>query len=235
MVGLGVDYDDVVDYVDNNDMGTAVLLARPASSAVPRPHRPREQHGGLRRGPIPLSQTRSRRARSPRGGRARGRSVRTTMPAVRLRPPAGPSSRRPRRSTPATSTPPPNSTKNTSVARSRASTTTSLSRPCVTTTSTDPACPATPPTPASRASFAALSHETKLRRYSKTAANERDFVHVQDVATANLLALTVTQPFDGPLNVASGTPRTVLDMAAALGGTRSAPTRRMRKSPARTG
>jgi dTDP-L-rhamnose 4-epimerase len=42
----------------------------------------------------------------------------------------------------------------------------------------------------------------------------RDFVHVRDVARANVLALTGDEP--GAFNVASGTPRTVLDMAAAL-------------------
>ncbi len=44
----------------------------------------------------------------------------------------------------------------------------------------------------------------------------RDFVHVRDVAHANVLALTTSEPFDGPLNVASGTPRTVLDLARAV-------------------
>jgi dTDP-L-rhamnose 4-epimerase len=46
----------------------------------------------------------------------------------------------------------------------------------------------------------------------------RDFVHVTDVARANVLALTV--PVDGFLacNVASGTPHTVGDLAAALAG-----------------
>ena len=44
----------------------------------------------------------------------------------------------------------------------------------------------------------------------------RDFVHVADVARANLLALTAPEPVAGPLNVASGEPRTVLDMATAL-------------------
>jgi dTDP-L-rhamnose 4-epimerase len=44
----------------------------------------------------------------------------------------------------------------------------------------------------------------------------RDFVHVRDVARANVLALTADVPFDGTLNIASGTPRTVLDMAEAL-------------------
>jgi dTDP-L-rhamnose 4-epimerase len=42
----------------------------------------------------------------------------------------------------------------------------------------------------------------------------RDFVHVRDVARANLLALTA--PATGTFNVASGTARSVLDMARAL-------------------
>jgi dTDP-L-rhamnose 4-epimerase len=44
----------------------------------------------------------------------------------------------------------------------------------------------------------------------------RDFVHVLDVARANVAALTADEPVDGPLNVASGTPRTVLDLARAV-------------------
>ena len=44
----------------------------------------------------------------------------------------------------------------------------------------------------------------------------RDFVHVADVAHANVLALTNDEPASGPFNVCSGTPRTILDMAAAL-------------------
>ncbi len=44
----------------------------------------------------------------------------------------------------------------------------------------------------------------------------RDFVHVRDVAEANVLALTAPEPVRGAFNVASGTPRTVLDMAQAL-------------------
>ena len=50
----------------------------------------------------------------------------------------------------------------------------------------------------------------------------RDFVHVADVARANLLALTMGSLTSGPLNVASGTPHTVLEMAdtlaSAMGG-----------------
>ena len=43
----------------------------------------------------------------------------------------------------------------------------------------------------------------------------RDFVHVADVARANVAALTAAVP-SGAYNVASGRPRTVLDMAVAL-------------------
>ncbi|MEJ7844321.1 MAG: NAD-dependent epimerase/dehydratase family protein [Acidimicrobiales bacterium] len=44
----------------------------------------------------------------------------------------------------------------------------------------------------------------------------RDFVAVGDVARANVLALTAAEPVDGALNVASGAPHTVLDLATAL-------------------
>jgi dTDP-L-rhamnose 4-epimerase len=42
----------------------------------------------------------------------------------------------------------------------------------------------------------------------------RDFVHVRDIARANLLALTANR--GGTFNVATGEPRTVLDMAEEL-------------------
>jgi dTDP-L-rhamnose 4-epimerase len=41
-------------------------------------------------------------------------------------------------------------------------------------------------------------------------------VHVTDVARANVLALTSAVPYDGPLNIASGEPRSVLDLATEL-------------------
>ncbi len=44
----------------------------------------------------------------------------------------------------------------------------------------------------------------------------RDFVHVRDVARANVLALIAPEPVPGTFNVASGTPRTIGAMAAAL-------------------
>jgi dTDP-L-rhamnose 4-epimerase len=44
----------------------------------------------------------------------------------------------------------------------------------------------------------------------------RDFVHVRDVARANVLALTAPEPVAGVFNVCSGRPRTVGEIAAAL-------------------
>ena len=53
-------------------------------------------------------------------------------------------------------------------------------------------------------------------RVFEDGGQRRDFVHVRDVARANLCALTVAEEFDGPVNVASGDPHTVLDMANAI-------------------
>jgi dTDP-L-rhamnose 4-epimerase len=51
-------------------------------------------------------------------------------------------------------------------------------------------------------------------RVFEDGAQRRDFVHVRDVAAANLRALEAGTP--GAFNVASGTPRSVGEMAAAL-------------------
>ncbi len=53
-------------------------------------------------------------------------------------------------------------------------------------------------------------------RVFEDGGQRRDFVHVADVARANVLALTVATPAAGPLNVASGAPHTILEMADAL-------------------
>jgi dTDP-L-rhamnose 4-epimerase len=44
----------------------------------------------------------------------------------------------------------------------------------------------------------------------------RDFIHVGDVARANVLALTAEAPINDTFNVATGTPRHVADLASAL-------------------
>jgi dTDP-L-rhamnose 4-epimerase len=51
-------------------------------------------------------------------------------------------------------------------------------------------------------------------RVFEDGAQRRDFVHVADVARANVLALACDEP--GAFNVATGRPRSVLDMARAL-------------------
>lgn len=53
-------------------------------------------------------------------------------------------------------------------------------------------------------------------RVFEDGAQIRDFVHVRDVARANLLALTGSEPVSGPVNVASGVTRTILDAAGTL-------------------
>lgn len=51
----------------------------------------------------------------------------------------------------------------------------------------------------------------------------RDFVHVRDVATANVAALTRPEVVAGPYNVGSGTPRSVGQLAATMSRLTGAP------------
>ena len=44
----------------------------------------------------------------------------------------------------------------------------------------------------------------------------RDFVHVRDIARANVLALERDEPAVGAFNIGSGSPHTILDLASAL-------------------
>jgi dTDP-L-rhamnose 4-epimerase len=73
----------------------------------------------------------------------------------------------------------------------------------------------------------------------------RDFIHVRDVAHANVLALLAPEPVVGVFNIASGDPRSIGEMAAALtaamggpgpevvGGWRAGDVRHVFASPAR--
>src|SRR5919197_2035259 len=54
------------------------------------------------------------------------------------------------------------------------------------------------------------------QRVFEDGGQRRDFIHVRDVARANVLALTAPDPVAGALNVATGEPRTVGEMAVAL-------------------
>jgi dTDP-L-rhamnose 4-epimerase len=64
--------------------------------------------------------------------------------------------------------------------------------------------------------FRSALAEGRAPQVYEDGGQRRDFVHVRDVAHANVLALTAPEPVQGAFNVASGTPRTVLDMAQAL-------------------
>ena len=56
----------------------------------------------------------------------------------------------------------------------------------------------------------------------------RDFIHVRDIARANVLALTADAPKTARFNVATGAPHTVLEMATRSAA-RSGRTRRSRR------
>jgi dTDP-L-rhamnose 4-epimerase len=64
--------------------------------------------------------------------------------------------------------------------------------------------------------FASALGRGERPRVFEDGEQRRDFVHVRDVARANWLALTAPEPYRGSLNIASGTPRTVGEMAEAL-------------------
>jgi dTDP-L-rhamnose 4-epimerase len=53
-------------------------------------------------------------------------------------------------------------------------------------------------------------------RVFEDGGQRRDFVHVRDVARANVIALTGAEPVPGAFNVCSGTPRTVGELAREL-------------------
>lgn len=62
-------------------------------------------------------------------------------------------------------------------------------------------------------------------RVMEDGRQRRDFVHVTDVAAANVLALTTDPPADGltAVNVCSGEPHTIGDLAGALAATTGGP------------
>ena len=72
-------------------------------------------------------------------------------------------------------------------------------------------------------SFRSAYAAGRAPRVFEDGGQRRDFVHVRDVARANILALTAPEPVPGAFNVASGTARTVLEMARALARACDAP------------
>ena len=188
MVGLGVDFGDAPDYVRHNDLGTAVLLRRAGPAALRRPPRAGQQHGRLRRGPLPLrrarrGEPRTTARRGSRGGALRGtlrRSARDRwLPRRSARPGAW---------TPATSTPPPSSIRSTCAPPSLAS-------PAATVISLryhnvyGPRMPRDTPYAGVASIFASSLSAGQSPRVFEDGGQLRDFVHVRDVARANVQAL----------------------------------------------
>lgn len=66
--------------------------------------------------------------------------------------------------------------------------------------------------------FASALARGEAPRVFEDGDQRRDFVHVRDVARANVLALTAATPVPGAFNVCSGRPRTILDLAQGLHG-----------------
>ena len=64
--------------------------------------------------------------------------------------------------------------------------------------------------------FRSAVEQGEAPRVLEDGGQRRDFIHVDDVARANLLALTSPHPTRGTFNIATGTPRSVLDLAEAL-------------------
>jgi dTDP-L-rhamnose 4-epimerase len=64
--------------------------------------------------------------------------------------------------------------------------------------------------------FRSAYEDGRAPRVFEDGGQRRDFIHVRDVAAATVRALLVDRPVDGPVNVATGTPRTVFDLAMAL-------------------
>jgi dTDP-L-rhamnose 4-epimerase len=216
-VGLGVDFSDVDGYVHHNDLGTAVLLRALhersfagryvfASSMVVYGEGAYacERHGPIRPGP-----------RDP-----------DALAAGRFDPPCPLCGR----TLTSMSIPedaslvPRNVYAATKLHQEHLAEAFVLEHPAVTATALryhnvyGPAMPRDTPYAGVASIFRSALARGESPRVFEDGGQRRDFVHVVDVARANVLALTGPEPVRGPLNIASGTPHTILEMAEALAG-----------------
>jgi dTDP-L-rhamnose 4-epimerase len=214
MVGLGVDFLDVADYVSHNDLGTAVLLRALArrrfrgrlvlasSMVVYGEGRYRcATHGAVR--PVP------RRERDLAAGRFEPRCPRCDG---ELAPEAIPEHAAPDPRNVYAATKLHQEHLAFAFARETGVPVTALRYHNV----YGPRMPRDTPYAGVAAIFAGALSAGNAPRVFEDGRQMRDFVHVRDVARANLLALLADDAVPGAFNVCSGTPRTVGELAQAL-------------------
>ena len=213
MVGLGTDIGDIADYVGHNDLATALLLRALAGTGftgrlvlassmvvygegsyrcararrgAPGPRRAEALDAGGFEPPCPSAASRSRRGRSTRTRRSTPQRLRRDQG----RPGA------PVRGV---------------LARDRCA-----GHGAALPQRLRPADAARHPYAGVASIFRSALEAGRAPRVFEDGGQRRDFVHVRDVARANLCALLAAEPVAGAFNVASGTPHSVLEMAAAL-------------------
>ena len=212
MVGLGVDLGDIADYVSHNDLGTAQLLKALAARRFT--------------GPLVLASSMvvygEGRYRCPEHGLVRPPArVASDLDAGRFEPPCPRCARplEPEAVPEDAPLDPRNVYAATKVAqehlcsafaRETGARVTALRYHNV----YGPRMPRDTPYAGVASIFRSALAAGRAPRVFEDGGQRRDFVHVRDVAAANRLALDAGEP--GAFNVASGTPRTVGDMANAL-------------------
>jgi dTDP-L-rhamnose 4-epimerase len=214
MVGLGVDFADVRRYVDHNDMATAVLLEAlherrfagrlvlASSMVVYGEGRYRCRHHGMvapgPRGPQDLAAGRFEPPCPSCGGELTAEPVTEDAPVD------------PRNVYAATKVHQEHLCA--AYAREHGATAVALRYHNV----YGPRMPRDTPYAGVASLFRSAAERGEAPRVFEDGRQRRDFVHVSDVAAANVAALEAVGDVSGPCNVATGDPRTILAMATAL-------------------
>jgi dTDP-L-rhamnose 4-epimerase len=215
MVGLGVDVRDVADYAGHNDLGTAVLVRALADAGFA--------------GPLVLAGSmvvygEGRYACAEHGAVTPGPRAPADLEAGRFEPPC-PHCGRALAPAPVPETAPPdprNVYAATKLHQEHLCQALARERDGVTVTALryhnvyGPRMPRDTPYAGVASIFRSALEAGDAPRVFEDGGQLRDFIHVRDVARANLLALTADEPAAGAFNVATGTPRSVGDMARAL-------------------
>jgi dTDP-L-rhamnose 4-epimerase len=212
-VGLGVDFGDAVDYVRDNDLGTAVLLGAMHRAGF---------SGSLVLASSMVVYGEGRYRCAVDGVVAPGPRTPADLDAGRYEPPCPVCGRALVPDAVPESAPldPRNVYAASKVAQEHLVAAFAREHPGVTATALryhnvyGPGMPRDTPYAGVAAIFADALGAGRAPRVFEDGGQLRDFVHVRDVAAANVAALRAGVP--GAYNVASGTPRRLLDMAEAL-------------------